>query len=117
MNAADYEYIQVVTTVNSKDVAEKITAILMEKRLAACVQVTAPISSVYRWKGKIESAREWFCIIKTHRQLYAEVEENIKALHPYEVPEIIAFPIVAGNDDYLRWIGTSVKASQTGTME
>lgn len=105
------EYIQVVTTVNSKELAEKITSRLMEKRLAACVQVTSPITSVYRWKGKIETAEEWFCVIKTRRRLYREVEENIKALHPYEVPEIVAFPIISGSSDYLGWIGDSVKTS------
>lgn len=103
------EYIQVVTTVNCRDVANKITTLLMEKKLAACVQITSPITSIFHWKDKIETVEEWFCVIKTRRQLYNEVEETIKTLHPYEVPEIIAFPIIAGNNDYLSWINKTVK--------
>lgn len=96
--------IQVVTTLPNRDAAQKIASALVERRLAACGQVAGPIASTYRWKGKVESAEEWLCVLKTRRERYAEVEAAIRALHPYEVPEIVATPIVEGSADYLRWI-------------
>jgi len=98
------KYIQVVTTISGKSGADKIAKSLIDKRLAACVQIAGPIKSVYRWKGKIETAKEWVCVIKTRKNLYEKVEEAIKKIHPYEVPEIIAVPIAAANKDYLKWI-------------
>lgn len=97
-------YIQVITTVSKKTDAGKIAKYLIDKRLAACVQIAGPIKSIYRWKGKIETAKEWVCIIKTKKSLYKKVEAAIKKIHPYEVPEIIAVPIAAANKDYLKWI-------------
>ncbi|MCX5692733.1 MAG: divalent-cation tolerance protein CutA [Candidatus Omnitrophica bacterium] len=97
-------YIQVITTISDKSGAEKIAKALINKRLAACVQIAGPIKSIYRWKGKIETAKEWVCIIKTKKNLYEKVEAAIKKIHPYEVPEIIAVPIAAANKDYLKWI-------------
>ncbi len=98
------KYIQVVTTISGKRGAEKIANALIKGRLAACVQIAGPIKSIYRWKGKIEIAKEWVCIIKTKKSLYKKVETAIKKIHPYEVPEIIAVPIAAANKDYLKWI-------------
>ncbi|MDP2981621.1 MAG: divalent-cation tolerance protein CutA [Candidatus Omnitrophota bacterium] len=98
------KYIQVVTTISGKRGAEKIAKSLIDKRLAACVQIAGPIKSIYRWKGKIETAKEWVCVIKTRKNLYKKVEKTIKKIHPYEVPEIIAVPIAAANKDYLKWI-------------
>jgi periplasmic divalent cation tolerance protein len=97
-------YIQVITTISDKRGAEKIAKELINKRLAACVQILGPIKSIYRWKGKIETAKEWVCIIKTRTSLYKKVEAAIKKIHPYEVPEIIAVPIALANKDYLKWI-------------
>ena len=97
-------YIQVITTAEKKEDAERIAIILVEKRLAACVQIVGPITSTYRWKGNIETAGEWQCMIKSRAGLYKEVENAIKSVHPYEVPEIIAVPILAGSDDYLEWL-------------
>jgi periplasmic divalent cation tolerance protein len=68
------------------------------------VQIVGPITSIYRWKGNIETAEEWQCVIKSRKDLYEEIETAIKAIHPYEVPEIIAVPIVAGSGDYLEWL-------------
>jgi periplasmic divalent cation tolerance protein len=82
---------------------------LVEEKIAACVQVSGPITSIYEWKGKIENAEEWVCVIKTRKNLYQKVEEAIKAIHPYEVPEIIALPILEGNKDYLDWITRVVR--------
>lgn len=97
-------YIQVITTISDKSGAEKIAKALINKKLAACVQIAGPIKSIYRWKGKIETAKEWVCVIKTRKNLYEKVEAAIKKIHPYEVPEIIAVPIAAANKDYLKWI-------------
>ena len=99
-----HKYIQVVTTISGKRGAEKIAKSLIDKRLAPCVQILGPIKSIYRWKGKIETATEWACVIKTRKSLYKKVEKAIKKIHPYEVPEIIAVPIAAANKDYLKWI-------------
>jgi periplasmic divalent cation tolerance protein len=98
------KYIQMVTTISGKVGAEKIAKSLINKRLAACVQIAGPIKSIYRWKGKIETAKEWVCVIKTRKNLYEKVEATIKKIHPYEIPEIIAVPIAAANKDYLKWI-------------
>ena len=96
--------IQIVTTTEKRADAEKIAGMLIDKRLAACVQVVGPILSTYRWKENIENAEEWQCLIKTRAGLFDEVEAAIKANHPYEVPEIIAFPILRGSQDYLAWL-------------
>ena len=97
-------YIQVVTTAGQKGDAEKIARTLVEKKLAACVQILGPITSTYRWKGNMETAEEWQCVIKSRKDLYKDIEKAIKAVHSYEVPEIIATPITAGSGDYLDWL-------------
>jgi periplasmic divalent cation tolerance protein len=98
------KYIQVITTTENKTDAEKIAEILVEKKLAGCVQIIGPISSIYWWEGKIEKANEWLCLIKTTRVMYADLESAIRKIHPYKVPEILAMPVVAGSKDYLRWL-------------
>ncbi|MFZ1932126.1 MAG: divalent-cation tolerance protein CutA [Thermoguttaceae bacterium] len=98
------DYIQVVTTTERREDAERIAAALVEERLAACVQVTGPVASTYRWHGKIETAQEWQCCAKSRGDLYAQIEQTIRRLHPYEVPEILAMPILAGSADYLAWL-------------
>ncbi|MGZ3595887.1 MAG: divalent-cation tolerance protein CutA [Syntrophales bacterium] len=101
-------YIQVVTTTDNKEDAEKIATLLVEKRLAACVQIAGPITSLYRWKGNVEKTQEWQCWVKSKKILYKEIEKAIKSVHPYEVPEIIAIPIVAGSRGYLEWLENEV---------
>jgi periplasmic divalent cation tolerance protein len=103
------EYLQVLTTAGSEEEAERISAALVERRLAACVQVLGPISSHYRWQGKLEQAQEWLCLAKTEATRYAEVEAAIAELHSYDEPEIVATPIVAGSAGYLEWIARSLK--------
>ena len=103
------EFIQITTTTDNEELAMKIAGKLVEKKIAACTQVSGPITSIYEWKGKIENTREWYCVIKTRKNLYQKVEEAIKALHTYEVPEIIALPILEGNKDYLDWITQVVR--------
>ncbi len=97
-------FVQVVTTIDSRERATGIARLLVERKLAACVQVTGPIFSTYRWKGEVETAEEWLCTIKTKGELYECVEKAIKDAHPYEVPEIVCFPILAGSREYLAWI-------------
>ena len=103
------EYIQVVTAIEKREDAEKIAKALVEKRLAACVQILGPIVSTYWWKGTIERAEEWLCIIKSKKKLYEELEKSIKEIHPYETPEIFALPVVAGSKEYLKWLSNEVK--------
>jgi periplasmic divalent cation tolerance protein len=97
-------YIQISTTTETKEQAQKIAQYIVETKLAACVQISGPIKSIYRWKGKIETADEWLCLIKTRAIFYNKVETTIKKLHSYETPEIIAVPIVKGSKKYLNWI-------------
>jgi periplasmic divalent cation tolerance protein len=98
------EYIQVVTTTERREDADRIALVLVEQRLAACVQVSGPISSTYRWRGNIETAQEWQCRAKSRNDLFPEIERAIRGLHPYEVPEILATPIIAGNGSYFDWL-------------
>ena len=98
------EPLLVLTNCPDEAVADRIALVLVEQALAACVNRLAPVSSIYRWQGNVERAVEVPLLIKTTRERYADVEQAIRHLHPYEVPEIIALPIVAGHPAYLRWI-------------
>jgi periplasmic divalent cation tolerance protein len=105
-NVADT--IQVVTTTSTREEAERIAHRLVTRRLAACVQVGGPISSTYRWQGKLETALEWTCTIKTLRSHFPQVEAAIRELHSYDVPEVLAFPVTAGSAAYLAWLASQV---------
>lgn len=98
------EFIQVLTTTETREGADTIARLLVEKRLAACVQIVGPVTSTYRWQGRVETAQEWQCLIKSRRDLFGEVEKAIRTVHPYEIPEIIATAILEGSEDYLRWL-------------
>lgn len=95
-------FIQVFTTTSSKKEAAKIAGSLIDKRLAACVQISK-VSSVFMWKGKKQSYPEWLLIIKTRKPLYAKVESQIKKMHSYTLPEITSFDM-KGSKDYLAWV-------------
>ena len=97
-------YIQIATTTETKEQAQTIAQYLVEQKLAACVQISGPIASTYRWKGKVETASEWHCLIKTREDFYDKVEKAIKKLHSYETPEIFAVPIIKGSSEYLSWL-------------
>jgi periplasmic divalent cation tolerance protein len=99
-----HSFIQVSTTVENKEDAERLAELAVNKRLAACVQVIGPITSTYWWQGRVEKAEEWLCLMKTGKDLYEALERAIKSIHPYDEPEIIALPIVEGSQGYLRWI-------------
>ena len=103
-------YIQITTTTPSRDDADRIAEILVERKLAACVQIIDTIDSTYRWEGKVEKMTEWLCLIKTEKRLYNEVEAAIKEAHPYDVPEILAFDVVSGSGDYLSWLSGELRS-------
>ncbi|HOP85318.1 MAG TPA: divalent-cation tolerance protein CutA [Syntrophorhabdaceae bacterium] len=103
------DYLQIYTTTDRIDIAEAISNRLVEERLAACVQVLGPITSTYWWQGKIETSQEWLCIIKSKKGLYKQVEDTIKSIHHYDVPEIIAVPIAMGSQDYLNWLKKEIR--------
>jgi periplasmic divalent cation tolerance protein len=98
------DLVQITTTTDSKASADAIAEHLVQRRLAACGQVLGPVTSTYRWDGKVERAEEFTCLVKTRAELIVLVEEAIRSLHPYEVPEIVAVPIVGGSADYLDWV-------------
>ncbi len=98
------EFIQVSGTVNSKEIANRIARKLLDERVTSCVQVLGPIHSNYWWKGKVDRAREWICLIKARTNDYSRIETSIKSVHPYDVPEILALPVLRGNTDFLNWI-------------
>jgi periplasmic divalent cation tolerance protein len=98
------EYLQVITTVGTKEDASLLSRRLVESRAAACVQVFGPVESTYRWEGTVEISQEWQCFIKTERRHFSAVSRIIRENHPYEIPELIALPIVEGSVEYLRWI-------------
>jgi periplasmic divalent cation tolerance protein len=103
------DYIQVVTTTEHREEADRIAHALVEQRLAACVQVVGPVTSTYRWRGKIETAQEWQCWAKSRGDLYDEIEQAIRRLHSYEVPEILAMPIIAGSGSYFAWLKEALR--------
>ena len=103
------EYIVVFITVPNLEVGEKIGNTLVEEKLAVCVNITSEIKSVYFWKGKIEEDKEYLLIVKTRKDKFKSLEKRVKEIHPYEVPEIIAMPIVLGSKDYLSWIDETLE--------
>lgn len=101
--------IVVLVTCGSANEARRIARALVEARLAACGNIVeAPVRSIYRWKGKVETAREYLLIVKSSRKRFAALEKAVKRLHSYDVPEIIALPIVVGSAGHLRWIDRCV---------
>lgn len=108
--------IVVLVTCGSAKEARQIARALVEGRLAACGNIVeAPARSIYRWKGKVESAKEYLLIIKTSRARFTALAEEVKRLHSYDVPEVIALPIAMGSADYLKWIKDCVGADSTRT--
>ena len=102
--------IVVLTNCGSAEEAARIARALVEKKLAACVNVMPPGRSIYRWKGGIEDQQESLLVIKTSRALFNDLRVEIEKLHSYEVPEVIAVPIVDGSDGYLEWLDRELAA-------
>jgi len=117
MSTQDAGVIQVSTTLQSRDDAQSIAQALVERRLAACVQVAGPIASTYRWQDKVEHAEEWLCLIKTCAGCLEEIERAISRLHPYEVPEIVVTPIQGGSAAYLSWIADQIDLAGAAVSE
>jgi len=99
------EYIIVLITGPSEEESARIGHALVGERLAACVNIIPAVRSIYRWEGRIEDEKEVLLIIKTKRVLFERLQERVKELHSYAVPEIIAFQLVEGNEAYLNWLG------------
>jgi periplasmic divalent cation tolerance protein len=104
--------IVVLSTCASPEEAEKIARALVEKKLAACVNILPAVRSIYRWKNAIEDDRETLLLIKSSRALFNELRSEIERLHSYEVPEAIAIPIVEGLERYLEWMAGVLKDEQ-----
>ncbi len=102
------EHILVLCACGSEAEAEEIAEQLVARNLAACVNISSPVRSIYRWQGKIESASEWMLTIKTAGTRFEDLSAAIQSLHSYELPEIIALPVTAGFAPYLKWITESV---------
>ena len=97
-------------TVPDETTAGQIADTLVSEKLAACVNIVPGIMSVYRWQDKVEHGQEVLLLIKTNKTLWSQLEQRIQALHPYELPEIMAVPITTGQADYIKWIEDSLKS-------
>jgi periplasmic divalent cation tolerance protein len=101
------QYLMAMTTTDAHEDAERLARDLVERRLAACVQVLGPISSTYRWRGAVETAREWLCLIKTTGARFDALAAFIEANHGYETPELTAVPVSHGSHGYLAWVSSA----------
>lgn len=101
----------ILVTAANADESRHIATHLVENKLAACVNITQPIESIYRWEGKIAQDQEFQLFIKSTRDLFPRVKEAVTRLHSYQTPEIICLPIIDGSPDYLQWIGDSVNSA------
>jgi len=100
----------VLTTTPDQASAQKLAKSLVEKGLAACVQISAPVESLYVWKSKLETSSEIQLFIKSRRDLFQEIQTQIRAEHPYENPEILEIPVSAGSENYLNWMAQNLRS-------
>lgn len=98
------ELSQVSVSCGSAHEAERVVDVLLDRRLAACVQVLGPVTSCYWWQGAREVATEWVCVIKTRAALVDDVATAVRSVHSYDLPEVLAVPVTGGDPDYLAWI-------------
>jgi periplasmic divalent cation tolerance protein len=103
------ERVVALSTVGSAEAAEEIARALVERGVAACVNVVPGIVSFYRWQGELQRDGEWLLVIKTRAERFEALRAALVALHPYEVPELLALPVVAGHEPYLHWLDESVR--------
>ncbi len=101
----------IFVTAGSHDEGKRIARHLVEGQLAACVSISQPIESVYRWQGQISEKGEFLLIVKSTRELFPEIRNEITKIHSYQTPEIICLPIIDGSSSYLQWLSESVKAA------
>ncbi len=111
-----HEHISVYTTFPDRDSARRVARILVDEGLVACANL-APIESIYAWQGRSEEATEWAAWLKTRRTLYRRVEARIRALHSYEVPAIVAFPLLGGYPAYLEWIAGATEPAVAAWLD
>jgi periplasmic divalent cation tolerance protein len=98
----------VLTTAGSQSEARRIAEILVERKLAACVNIVSRVQSIYRWEGKTQEAEEWLLIIKSMKDSFEKLRDAIKELHPYELPECLSLPVEEGSEEYLNWVKESM---------
>lgn len=103
------DYVIVLVTTADREEAEKISRALLDERLIACANIIGPVTSLFWWNGKIEKAEEHMLLMKTRSEMFEKIAEKIKALHSYEVPEIIAISIIKGFKPYLEWLNNSLR--------
>jgi periplasmic divalent cation tolerance protein len=103
------EYILVLVTAGSETEASTIAKTLVEEQLAACVNLLSPIRSIYRWEGTVTDDQEWLLLVKTRAEHFAAIAARVKALHSYQVPEVIAVPILTGSAAYLQWLHSATQ--------
>lgn len=107
------DQIVVFSTCPSEEEAERLARLLVERRLAACVSVVPGVRSFYRWRGVIESSGEWLLVIKSSRGLFAPMAAALEHEHSYEVPEVLALPVVEGAANYLNWLSASLEGTES----
>ena len=105
-------FILVLVTTSSRDEAEKIAHSLLKEKLIACANIFGPVSSLFWWESKIDAAEEYLIFMKSEERLFEEITKRVRQLHSYEVPEIIALPIINGSSSYLEWLKSSLKPGE-----
>lgn len=103
------DFIIVLVTTKDRAEAEKISQTLLQEKLIACANIISPVASCFIWQGKIDKAEECIVVMKTRKGLFAELALCVRALHSYEVPEVLALPIVEGSEAYLAWLGSVLR--------
>ena len=103
------DQIVVLSTCASEQEAERLARMLVDRRLAACVSVVPGVQSFYRWQGAVQSAAEWLLIVKSSRSLFPALSSALEQEHSYEVPEVLALPVVAGSANYLNWMASNLR--------
>ena len=115
MRAVRGAFVQLLVSVPSARVAAQLSQALLESRLCACAQTLGPVTSRYHWQGTLQRSREWLLLLKTRTALQARVEREIRRLHPYEVPEILALPLLSGHAPYLAWLQRECATGRTSS--
>ena len=102
--------LQISTTTGDRELAERIATELVDRKLAACVQISGPITSTYPWEGRVETTEEWLCTAKTIEECFEPIDALIGELHPYDTPELIAVPILKASATYEKWVRSVVQS-------
>lgn len=108
------EFLMVLVTAGSEKEARQLAQALVKKMLAACVNIVPGVTSFYRWQEEVQEDQEWLLLVKTRRDVLQEVIREVQRLHSYDVPEIIALPLVGGSPDYIRWLDRGVEGGWHG---